>query len=87
MGARINSRVASVSGKATGFSSDGAPLKIRLRRVERRMAKDEKTVCARWDGNAAEWSADGCALVDEVSFMVTSKMGNPSNGPATKKLV
>ena len=67
-GARINSRVASVSGKAaTGSSPDGAPLKIRLRRVERRMAAGEKTVCVSWDRNAAAWSPKGCSLVDEVS--------------------
>ena len=68
LGARINSRVASVSGKrATGSSPDGAPLEIRLRRVERRMAADEKTVCVSWDRNAAAWSPKGCSLVDEVS--------------------
>ena len=67
-GARINSRVVSLSGRAaTGSSSDGAPLKIRLRRVERRMAQDEKTVCVSWDRNAAAWSPKGCSLVDEVS--------------------
>ena len=66
-GARINSRVASVSGKTTGSSPDGAPLKIRLRRVERRMAAGEKTVCVSWDRNAAAWSPKGCSLVDEVS--------------------
>ena len=68
-GARINSRVVSLSGRAvaTDSSSDGAPLKIRLRRVERRMARDEKTVCVSWDRNAAAWSPKGCSLVDEVS--------------------
>ena len=67
-GARINSRVVSLSGRAATVSSpDGAPLKIRLRRVERRMAQDEKTVCVSWDRNAAAWSPKGCSLVDEVS--------------------
>ena len=67
-GARINSRVVSLSGRVeTDFSPDGAPLKIRLRRVERRMAMDEKTVCVSWDRNAAAWSPKGCSLVDEVS--------------------
>ena len=67
-GARINSRVVSLSGRAAAdSSSNGAPLKIRLKRVERRMAKDEKTVCVSWDRNAAAWSPKGCSLVDEVS--------------------